>query len=106
MATTLIGSLAINPLVPIASHAAGSMPFGPIALPAGYSVISVTFDLQQVSSLTAVLSANLQLSIDGGANFIDIGGAGLDLSKSGYVLNGSVITRSETDSLGPGPVRC
>jgi hypothetical protein len=105
MPTQIIGSIAINNLLPIAARGAGSVSWGPVAVPAGYSVIAVTFDLQQVASLTAIFSATFQLALDG-VTFVDIGsGVGLDLSKSGFVLNAGVLTRPATDPLGPGPVR-
>lgn len=105
MATQVIGDIAINNLVPIASHGAGVLAFGPVALPAGYSVLTVVFDLQQVTTLTPVFTATVQLSLDNGATWADVGGVGLDLSKSGYVLASGVITRNASDALGPGPVR-
>jgi len=104
MATQVIGSVAVNNLLPIQARGAGSVAFGPVAVPAGYSIIAVLFDLQQVTSLTAVLSATFEMSTDG-VTWTGIGGAGLDLSRSGFQVLNNVLTRSNTDALGPGPVR-
>lgn len=105
MATTIIGSIAANDLVAIASHGAGSLPFGPFAVPAGYTQLMVVFDLRQVDTLTATLTAAVEVSFDSGGNWTSVGSGTLSLPSSGYVLNGSVLTRSAGDPLGPGPVR-
>jgi hypothetical protein len=104
MATTIIGSLAINPLLPIQSRAAGQISWGPFAVPAGYTSLTVQIDLQQVASLTAAFSATGELSFDG-VTFQPIGGPGLDLAASGYRIVGGVLTRAVDDPMGPGPVR-
>lgn len=104
MATQIIGSLAVNSILPIQARAAGSIPFGPFTVPAGYTSLTIQFDLQQAASLTATFTANVQVAPDG-VNYVDQGDVGLNLAQSGYVLNGSVLTRSADDSLGPGPVR-
>jgi hypothetical protein len=104
VATQVIGSLAVNNILPIQSRALGSIPFGPFNVPAGYSSLTIQFDLQQVSSLTATLTANVQFSLDG-TTFQNMGDVGLNLAQSGYVLNGGVLTRAADDPLGPGPVR-
>jgi hypothetical protein len=104
MATQIIGSLAVNNLLPIQSRAAGQIAFGPFNVPAGYTSLTIQFDLQQVSSLTAAFTADVQLSQDG-TTFQDLGNVGLNLAQSGYVLNGGVLTRAADDPLGPGPVR-
>ena len=105
MATQIIGSLAINNLLPIQSRAAGSVNFGPLAVPVGYSQFQVMFDLQQVNSLTAQFTAQIDLSFDGGANFVTVGSYGLDLALSGYRLVTGQLLRALDDNYGPGPVR-
>ena len=105
MATQVIGSIAVNNLLPIQARGAGTANYGPVAIPAGYSIFWVVFDLQQVSSLTAVLSGTADISLDGGANWSTVSGAGIDLSVSGFVVNNGVLTRSASDPAGPGPVR-
>jgi hypothetical protein len=117
MATTIIGSLAINDLLPIQSRAAGQISWGPVAVPVGYTSLTVQLDLQQVASLTAVFVATGELSFDG-VNFSSIGGPELDLSVSGFRLVNGVLRRSDgtvplpdasgffaPDPLGTGPVR-
>jgi hypothetical protein len=120
MATTIIGSLAINPLLPIQSRIAGQISWGPFAVPAGYTFLTVQIDLQQVASLTAVFSATGFIAPDG-VNFQSIGGPELDLSRTGFRLVNGVLMRSdgtvplpppnsppgffEADPMGPGPVR-
>lgn len=104
MATQVIGSLAINNLLPIQARGAGSVSFGPVAIPRGYSRITVQIDLQQVASLTAAFQLAVEVSLDG-TTWQSAGGAGLDLSRSGYVLDAGVIRRPDADSMGPGPVR-
>lgn len=105
MANVVVGSLVANELVPIASHAAGSLNFGPLNIPQGFTVLMIAFDLRQVDSLTATFSSTVELSLDNGANWIAAGGNALNLAQSGYVLNGGVLTRSNVDPMGPGPVR-
>jgi hypothetical protein len=105
MATTVIGSLAINPLLPIQARGAGSVSFGPVAIPVGYSALTVQVDLQQISSLTAVFDLQVQFSLDNGQTWSLPEGSGLDLSRSGYVLTNGVLTRAADDPRGPGPVR-
>lgn len=105
MATQIIGSLAVNDLLPIQARAAGSVAFGPINVPAGYTTFQVMFDLQQVNSLTAVLSAVIELSFDGGTNWAVVGDYALDLSRSGYRLVTGQLRRALDDDLGTGPVR-
>lgn len=104
MATSIIGSLAINPLLSIQSRAAGQIAWGPVAVPLGYTSLTVQIDLQQVASLTAVFAATGELSFDG-VNFQSIGGPELDLAASGYRLVNGVLTRALNDPQGAGPVR-
>src|SRR3954468_14065306 len=99
MATQIIGSLAINNLLPIQSRGAGQVAFGPVAVPAGYSFLTVQFDLQQVQTLTASFTTAIQLAQDG-VNFVDAGGAGLDLAQSGYRLVANQLLRAVDDNLG------
>jgi len=105
MPTQIIGSLAVNNLLPIQSRAAGSVSFGPLPIPAGYSNFQVLFDLQQVNSLTAQFTALVELSFDGGANWQTVGDYGLDLAQSGYRLVSTQLLRALDDAYGPGPVR-
>lgn len=105
MATQVIGSYAVNNLLPIQARAAGTVPFGPFNVPAGYSALSISFDLQQVNSLTAVFTALVEVSFDSGANWTTVGSYGLDLAKSGYRLVSGQILRALDDRYGPGPVR-
>lgn len=105
MATVTVGSLVANNLVPIASRGAGSIAFGPFAVPAAFTQLMVIFDLQQVASLTATLGSTVEVSLDNGTNWTAAGANSLSLPNSGYVLNGGVLTRSVTDPFGPGPVR-
>lgn len=105
MANVPVGSLVANNLLAIASHPAGQVSFGPLAVPAGFTMFVVLFDLQQVTSLTAVFNASVEISFDNGATFTSAGVSKLDMSVSGYVLNGGVLTRPQTDFYGPGPVR-
>jgi hypothetical protein len=104
MATQVIGSLAVNNLLPIQLRAAGSVAFGPFAVPAGYTNLDILFDLQQVATLTAVLAAHVELSPDGSTWGV-VGDFELDLAASGYRLVAGVLTRSPLDAWGPGPVR-
>lgn len=104
MATQIIGSLAINNILPTQARGAGTASWGPVAVPAGYSFLTVQFDLTQLVSLTPVLTAAVSIALDG-VNFVPGSEVGLDLSVSGYVLNGSVVTRASDDPLGTGPVR-
>jgi hypothetical protein len=106
MATTIIGSLALNPLLPIQARGAGQISWGPVAVPAGYTNLTIQIDLQQVSSLTAAFSTNGDLSFDGGVSWpINFGATGLDLAQSGYRLVNGVLTRAVDDPMGPGAVR-
>lgn len=105
MATTIIGSFAINDLLPIQARGAGTVAFGPFNVPAGYTSLQLTFDLQQVSSLTPVFSGHVEQSFDSGANWETVGDFELDLSVSGYRNVGGVLMRALDDPLGPGPVR-
>jgi hypothetical protein len=105
MATQIIGTLAVNNLLPIQARNAGSVPFGPISIPAGYTSFSVMFDLQQITSLTATLSAIVEISFDAGATWQTVGDYALSLAQSGYRLIGGVLTRALDDPLGNGPVR-
>ena len=106
MATTIIGSLAVNDLVTIGSHNAGSVPFGPFNIPVGVSQLMVIFDLRQVNTLTATLGSSVEISFDSGGNWESAGANELRLPDSGYVLNAGVLSRSASDLLGPGaPVR-
>lgn len=105
MATQVVGSYAVNNLLPIQARAAGTVPFGPFAVPAGYSSLQISFDLQQVNSLTAVFSAVVQVSFDGGLNWTTVGDYGLDLAQSGYRLVSGQLLRALDDRFGPGPVR-
>lgn len=105
MANVVVGSLVANELVTIAPHSAGTLNFGPQPVPAGFTVLSIIFDLRQVDTLTASFTANVEISFDDGQNWVFAGGSGLNLAVSGYVLNGGVLTRSASDLFGPGPVR-
>lgn len=105
MATQIIGSYAINNLLPIQSRPSGSIAFGPVALPAGYSNIQVAFDLQQIQTLTAVFTVVVEVSQDNGVNWTTVGSYGLDLAVSGYRLVANTLMRALNDPLGPGPVR-
>jgi hypothetical protein len=105
MATQVIGSYAINNLLPIQLRNAGSIAFGPFNVPAGYSSLQVSFDLQQVNSLTAAFTALVEVSFNSGGSWQTVGDYGLDLSVSGYRLVAGQLLRSLTDNFGPGPVR-
>lgn len=105
MANVVVGSLVANNLVPIAAHPAGQVSFGPLAVPAGFTMFIVMFDLQQVNSLTPVFDASVEVSFDSGATWTFAGGSKLDLSASGWSLTGGVLTRPADDFYGPGPVR-
>lgn len=105
MATQLIGSYAINNILPVQPRGAGQVSFGPIAIPAGYTTFQVVFDLQQVQSLTAAFAALIDMSLDGGATWQNVGDYGLDLSRSGYRLVGNQLLRALDDPYGTGPVR-
>jgi hypothetical protein len=105
MANVTVGSLVANDLVTIALHQAGSLNFGPLNVPVGFTQFWVVFDLRQVDALTATLASSVEISFDNGSNWSFNGGNGLSLPDSGYVLNGGVLTRSASDPLGPGPVR-
>jgi len=105
MATQIIGSLAVNDILPIQARNAGSVNFVQSVVPAGYTQFQVMFDLQQVNSLTAVFTAHIEMSFDGGANFSVIGDYGLDLAQSGYRLVTGKLFRALDDPSGPGPVR-
>lgn len=106
MANVITGTLVANDLIPTASHAAGSLTFGPLNVPAGFTILMISFDLRQVASLTPVFTTSVEISLDSGANWVSAGGNGLNLAQSGYVLNGGVLSRSASDALGPGaPVR-
>jgi hypothetical protein len=105
LATQVIGSYAINDLLPIQARQAGTVAFGPFSVPAGYTSLGLTFDLQQVSSLTAVLSGFVEISFDGGTNWQTVGDFALDLAVSGYRLVSGQLLRALDDPMGPGPVR-
>ena len=105
MANVVVGTLVANELVTTASHQAGTLNFGPLNIPQGFTVLMISFDLRQVNSLTATFSSSVEISIDSGANWDFAGGNALNLAQSGYELNGNVLTRSATDPMGPGPVR-
>jgi hypothetical protein len=105
MATQIIGSLAVNNILPIQSRNAGSVAFGPLNVPAGYTSFQVMFDLQQVNSLTATLSAIIEISFDAGANWQTVGDYALNLAVSGYRLVAGQLLRALDDPYGTGPVR-
>ena len=106
MANVTIGSIAANDLVAIASHAAGSLNFGPFNVPAGFTQLFIVFDLRQVTTLTATLGSSVEVSFNDGQTWTSAGGNGLSLPNSGYVITNGVLTRSSIDPEGPGaPVR-
>jgi hypothetical protein len=44
-------------------------------------------DLTLTTKLTGAISFHYDLSLDGGVTWVDMGGAGLDLSKAGFTVN-------------------
>lgn len=105
MANVTVGSLVANNILTITSHPSGSTTFGPLAVPAGFTIFTIMFDLQQVSSLTAVFTGSVEISFDNGTNWTSAGASKLDLSVAGFTAPGGILTRSSTDFFGPGPVR-
>ena len=100
MAFQNLGAIAGSIIAPVASYTAGTRVFGPETLPAGFSNVLVLLDLRSCDSLTASVDYAIQYSIDGGSNWIDAGGGGIDMAESGYTLNQGVLTNKEG-----GPVR-
>jgi hypothetical protein len=100
MALTNLGLLSGALLAPLQARGAGTATFGPETFPAGFTFLALAFDLRNVVSLTLVLSATVQYSIDGGATFLSLSGGGIDLAQSGYTFDGAVLRNLEG-----GPVR-
>jgi len=104
MANVTVGAFVANELLAPQARAAGTLAFGPVAIPTGFSHVVVMFDLRQQTTATAAFSATLSGSLDNGATWTAMGGAGLDL-PAGLVLTSGHLYRSESDPLGPGVIR-
>jgi len=91
MAFSQLGCVFGQEVFPTQLWQAGIKNLGPVVLPDKFRGGLVLVDVSQMDDLTAVLDFNLEVSLDGGANFTPIGGVGLDLSKSGYSVNAGVL---------------
>lgn len=88
MAFTSLGAAAGSVVAPVQSYTPATRTVSE-TLPAGFSAILILVDLRNVTSLTASISWTIEHSIDGGVNWINDGGAAINLAQSGYTLNGS-----------------
>lgn len=82
----------VVPVLPLNTYAAGAYALGPAAIPSGVTAAQLTFDLTHLTALTMVLEMGIQISLDNGVTWPITVTIGLDLPKSGFTLNGSVIT--------------
>ena len=106
MANVTVGSVVANELIVTAPHSSGATTFGPAAVPAGFTVIMLSYDMRSVNSLTASFNGAMELSTNNGTSWRGLGSVGLNLATSGYQLSSGVLVRSATDANGPGaPVR-
>jgi hypothetical protein len=94
MAFQPIGCFTADEIFPKTSRAVGTSVIGPangIALPDRFTRGLILVDIQSITDLTSVLSLTIEVSLDGGVNFITTGIVGLDFAISGYSINGSNI---------------
>lgn len=73
------------------SRAVGTYSFGPFAVPAGLSVLSVQLTSTGFTQATRSVNASLEASLDGGTNWIPFGGigvaGGIFTNKQSQVIN-------------------
>ena|SRR2546428_13395163 len=74
-------------ILALGSYAPGTYTLDPVSIPPGVSSVHCAIDLTLMTTLTASMSWRYELSFDAGATWKDVGGAGLDLSQSGYTVN-------------------
>lgn len=91
MAFTAIGCISASEVFATQSWPNGTKVLGPVALPNKFRGGQIFVDVSQLNDLTTVLDFSIEMSLDGGANFVPVAGVGLDLAKSGYSLNGGVL---------------
>ena len=84
----------ITPL-PLTTYTAGTHVLPEATVPTGLVRAKALFDLTHLTQLTLVMSIALELSQDNGATWLSAGGGGLDLPRSGFTINGSVITSAQ-----------
>ena len=87
--------MAIITVLPRATYPAGTRSFGPASIPIGITSATVLFDLSFLTALTMELHWTAEYSLDGGASWIDLGGGGLELPKSGFSFVGPTLMSSD-----------
>ena len=87
--------MAVVTVLPRATYPAGTRSFGPASIPVGLTSAMVLFDLSFLTALTAELHWTAEYSLDGGASWIDVGGGGLELPKSGFSFVGPTLMGPE-----------
>lgn len=76
------------------NYAAGTYSFGPISIPTGISLVTITVDMSQVSTLTGVYTYNFEISQDGGVTWAPGGSGTLSVPNSGLILDAGVLSFS------------
>ena len=87
--------MAVVTVLPRATYPAGTRSFGPASIPVGLTSATVLFDLSFLAGLTLELHWAVEYSLNGGTSWIDLGGGGLELAKSGFVFVGPTLMSSD-----------
>ena len=94
MVTIVPRAVAVT-VLPRAVYPAGTRSFGPVSIPVGLTSATVLFDLSFLTALTMELHWTVEYSLNNGISWIDAGGGGLELPKSGLSFVGPTLIGPE-----------